>query len=98
EGISIQRHVLIAVDGRGHSEYLVRAGAKIAERRGAPWSVVTVETGRSADAALHTDEMDRAAPTLNRMARDEQQRLMEIDKAFALARNLGGETEVMHNT
>ncbi len=98
EGISIQRHVLIAIDGRGHSEYLVRAGAMIARRRGAPWSVVTVETGRWADAALHTDEMNRATPALNKMARDEQQRLMEIDKAFALARNLGGETEVMHNT
>lgn len=98
EGISIQRHVLIAIDGRGHSEYLVRAGAMIARRRGAPWSVVTVETGRRADAALHTDETNRAAATLNKMAREEQQRLMEIDRAFALARNLGGETEVMHNT
>nr|ART38233.1 F321 [uncultured bacterium] len=98
EGISIQRHVLIAIDGRGHSEYLVRAGAMIARRRGAPWSVVTVETGRRADAALHADETDRAAPTLNKMARDEQRRLMEIDRAFALTRNLGGETEVMHNT
>lgn len=98
EGISIQRHVLIAIDGRGHSEYLVRAGAMIARRRGAPWSVVTVETGRRADAALHADETDRAAPTLNKMARDEQRRLIEIDRAFALTRNLGGETEVMHNT
>ncbi|QIM50879.1 sensor histidine kinase [Hydrogenophaga crocea] len=75
EGLALQRHVLIAIDGRGHSEYLVRAGARMAERRGAPWSVVTVETGRQADAAL-----------------------LEIDKAFALARNLGGETEVLHNT
>ncbi len=98
EGISIQRHVLIAIDGRGQSEYLVRAGARIAERRGAPWSVVTVETGRSADAALHTDDLDRTAPTLNMVARAEQERLTEIDKAFALARNLGGETEVLHNT
>lgn len=98
EGISIQRHVLIAIDGRGQSEYLVRAGARIAERRGATWSVVTVDTGRSADAALHTGDPDRATLTLNRVARDEQQRLMEIDRAFALARNLGGETEVLHNT
>ena len=98
EGISIQRHVLIAIDGRGQSEYLVRAGARIAERRGAPWSVVTVETGRSADAALHTDDLYRTAPTRNMVARAEQQRLIEIDKAFALARNLGGETEVLHNT
>lgn len=98
EGISIQRHVLIAIDGRGQSEYLVRAGARIAERRGAPWSVVTVDDGRSADAALHTDDQDPAALTHNRVARKEQQRLMEIDRAFALARNLGGDTEVLHNT
>jgi len=98
EGLSIQRHVLIAIDGRGHSEYLVRAGARIAERRGAPWSVVTVETGHFADAALHPDATGRAAPAPEGAAREEQRRLMEIDKAFALARNLGGETEVLHNT
>lgn len=98
EGLSIQRHVLIAIDGRGHSEYLVRAGARIAERRGAPWSVVTVETGHFADAALHPDATDRAATAPEGTAREEQRRLMEIDKAFALARNLGGETEVLHNT
>lgn len=98
EGISIQRHVLIAIDGHGQSEYLVRAGAKIAERRGAPWSVVTVETGRSADAALHTDTLNQVASSLNKATHIEQQRLIEIDKAFSLARNLGGETEVLHNT
>lgn len=98
EGLSIQRHVLIAIDGRGHSEYLVRAGARIAERRGAPWSVVTVETGHFADAALHPDATDRAATAPEGTTREEQRRLMEIDKAFALARNLGGETEVLHNT
>lgn len=97
EGLSIRRHVLIAIDGRGQSEYLVRAGARIAERRGAPWSVVTVDTGHSADATLHAGEPDRALPAPNRVAREEQQRLTEIDRAFALARNLGGETEVLHN-
>ena len=38
--------VLVAIDGRGQSEYLVRVGRRLAERRGAPWSVVTVQTGR----------------------------------------------------
>lgn len=98
EGISIQRHVLIAIDGQGQSEYLVRAGAKVAERRGAPWSLVTVDTGRSADASLHAADSGRTASALDRVARAEQQRLMEIDKAFALARSLGGETEVLYNT
>jgi len=96
--IAIQRHVLIAIDGRGQSEYLVRAGARLAERRGAPWSVVTVDTGRSADAAVHADDLGHAVSQRNPSGRAEQQRQMELDKAFALARNLGGETEVLHNT
>jgi len=98
DGPSLQRHVLVAIDGRGHSAYLVRAGARIAERRGAPWSVVTVETGHFADAALRPDATDRASAAPDGAASDEQRRLMEIDKAFALARSLGGETEVLHNT
>lgn len=97
-GIAMQRHVLIAIDGQGQSEYLVRAGARMAERRGAQWSVVTVDTGRSADAALHAEDLDRAAPDRNPAAHAGQQRQMELDRAFALARNLGGETEVLHNT
>lgn len=96
--VPIQRHVLIAIDGRGQSEYLVRAGARIAERRGAPWSVVSVETGRSADAALHADDLDRAGSRRDSIAHSEQQRQMELDKAFALARSLGGSTEVLHGT
>lgn len=98
EGLSIQRHVLIAIDGRGQSEYLVRAGARIAERRGAPWSVVTVETAHFADAALRPDATGRTAPAPEGAAGEEQIRLMEVERAFALARNLGGETEVLHNT
>lgn len=97
-GSPIQHHVLIAIDGRGQSEYLVRAGSRMAERRGSPWSVVTVDTGRSADATQQVGSIARPISWLRRSARAEQQRLMEIDKAFALARNLGGETEVMHNT
>ncbi|MDP2221072.1 MAG: sensor histidine kinase KdpD [Hydrogenophaga sp.] len=98
DGLYIQRHVLIAIDGRGQSEYLVRAGARIAERRGAPWTVVTVDTGHSGDATQRVDDLDKSVPTLNPATRREQQRLMEVDKAFALARNLGGETEILHNT
>ncbi|ARU06045.1 histidine kinase [Comamonas serinivorans] len=97
-GIALQRHVLIAIDGLGQSEYLVRAGARLAERRGAPWSVVTVDTGHSAEAALHSDDLDRQGAPRNTTAQAGQQRLRELDKAFALARSLGGETEVLHNT
>lgn len=97
--LAIQHHVLIAIDGKGQSEYLVRAGARIAERRGAPWSVVTVETGTAADAALPAKHRDESLETTSRTAaRAEQQRLLEIDKAFALARTLGGEAEILHNS
>ncbi|MCD0503145.1 sensor histidine kinase [Bordetella petrii] len=98
DGLSIQRHVLIAIDGRGQSEYLVRAGARIAERRGAPWTVVTVDTGRSAGASQYAAGQKADARTAGAAAGGEQRRLMEIDKAFALARSLGGDTEILHNT
>lgn len=73
-GMPLRRRVLVAIDGRGQSEYLVRAARRIAERRDAPWSVVTVQV---------SDAVDEA-----------QQR--EIDQAFALARRLGADTEVLH--
>ncbi len=94
----IQRHVLIAIDGLGQSEYLVRAGARIAERRGAPWSVVTVDTGRSADAAQPIDDLAQAFSRHGSRAHAEQRRQIELDRAFALARSLGGGTEVLHST
>jgi two-component system sensor histidine kinase KdpD len=72
-GLPLRRRVLVAIDGRGQSEYLVRVARRIAERRDAPWSVVTVQV---------SDAVDEA-----------QQR--EIDQAFALARRLGAETEVL---
>lgn len=72
-GIALRRRVLIAIDGLGASEYLVRAGRRIAERRDAPWSVVTVNTGGSITA----------------------ERQVELDRAFALARRLGADTELL---
>lgn len=73
-GIPLRRRVLIAIDGMGSSEFLVRAGRRIAERRDAPWSVVTVQSGKAVDARRQT----------------------ELDHAFALARGLGAETEILH--
>lgn len=46
----VRRRVLAAIDGHAQSEYLVRVARRIAERRGAPWSVVYVDTGDSTDA------------------------------------------------
>ncbi|GGD56039.1 sensor histidine kinase [Pseudoxanthomonas indica] len=72
-GLALRRRVLIAIDGLGSSEYLVRAGRRIAERRDAPWSVVTVQPGAALEPA----------------------RQAELDRAFALARSLGADTEVL---
>lgn len=73
-GVPLRRRVLVAIDGRGQSEYLVRMARRLAERRNAPWGAITVLGG---------------VPT-----HGDQQR--EIDRAFALARRLGGDTEVLH--
>ena len=71
--INVRRRVLVAIDGLGQSEYLVRVARRLAERRDAPWVVVTVQSGV-------VDEI----------------RQQELDQAFALARKLGAETEVLH--
>lgn len=43
--VPVRRRVLVAIDGREGSDFLVRAGRKVAERRGAPWTAVFVDTG-----------------------------------------------------
>lgn len=43
----IRSRMLVAVDGSGQGETLVRAARRLAERRKAPWSVVTVDNGRA---------------------------------------------------
>jgi two-component system, OmpR family, sensor histidine kinase KdpD len=47
----VRRRVLAAIDGHAQSEYMVRVARRIAERRGAPWSVVYVDTGGAIDPA-----------------------------------------------
>ncbi len=58
-GLALRRRVLIAIDGMGSSEYLVRVGRRVAERRDAPWSVVTVQSGKPLDASRQ-EEIDQA--------------------------------------
>ncbi|MET0330593.1 MAG: sensor histidine kinase KdpD [Dyella sp.] len=41
----VRRRVLAAIDGYAQSDYLVRVARRIAERRGAPWSVAFVDSG-----------------------------------------------------
>lgn len=71
--VALRRHVIVALDGRGQSEYLVRVGRRMAERRNAPWAVVSVQTG--------------PWPA---------QVQAEVDRAFALARGLGGDAHILH--
>ncbi|MCC5042438.1 MULTISPECIES: sensor histidine kinase [Xanthomonas] len=71
---ALRRHVVVAIDGRGSSDYLVRVARRLSERRDAPWTVVTVQTRTVADAAWQ----------------------LEIDRAFALTRRLGGDTALLH--
>lgn len=75
-GIALRNRVLIAIDGMGASDYMVRAGRRIAQRRDAPWTVVTVQSGKPVDAT----------------------RQAELGRAFALARSLGAEAEVVHGS
>ena len=43
--VPIRRRLLVAVDGSENSEYHVRVSRKLAERRGAPWTVAFIDTG-----------------------------------------------------
>ena len=58
-GTALRRRVLVAIDGRGQSEYLVRVSRRLAERRDAPWTVVTVQSAAGVDEQQQR-ELDRA--------------------------------------
>ena len=61
----VRRRVMAAIDGHGQSEYLVRITRRIAERRGAPWSVVYVDRGgTTADRRERVDAAMRLARRL----------------------------------
>jgi two-component system sensor histidine kinase KdpD len=49
DAVPIRRRVLVAIDGLGNSDFLVRAARKLAERRQAPWTIAYVDTGHGAD-------------------------------------------------
>ncbi|TBR36618.1 MULTISPECIES: sensor histidine kinase [Dyella] len=65
----VRRRVLAAIDGHGQSEYLVRVARRIAERRGAPWSVAFVDTGASLDTARR-ERLDAAMRLARRLGGD----------------------------
>jgi len=65
----VRRRVLAAIDGHTQSEYLVRVARRIAERRGAPWSVVYVDTGGASDSARR-ERIDAAMRLARRLGGD----------------------------
>jgi len=60
----IRSRMLVAVDGSGQGEALVRATRRLAERRKAPWTVVTVDNGRAG-----SDERQRLEKTFDLASR-----------------------------
>lgn len=65
----VRRRVLAAIDGHAQSEYLVRIARRIAERRGAPWSVAFVDTGAALDDARR-ERLDAAMRLARRLGGD----------------------------
>ncbi len=64
--MTVRRHVMATIDGYGQSEYLVRVARRIAERRGAPWSVAFVDTGATLDPARR-ERLDAAMRLARRL-------------------------------
>jgi two-component system sensor histidine kinase KdpD len=62
----VRRRVLAAIDGHAQSEYLVRMARRIAERRGAPWSVAYVDNGVALDPVRH-EHLDAAMRLARRL-------------------------------
>ncbi len=62
----VRRRVLAAIDGHAQSEYLVRMTRRIAERRGAPWTVAFVDTGRPLEPARR-ERLDAAMRLARRL-------------------------------
>jgi len=65
----VRRRVMVAIDGSTQSDYLVRVARRIAERRGAPWSVVFVDRGRTV--AQRRERVDAAMRLARRLGGEE---------------------------
>jgi two-component system sensor histidine kinase KdpD len=65
-GVPLRRMVLVAIDGRGQSDYMVRVGRRLAERRDAPWLVACVQVGAAMDPEQR-DEIDQAFALARRL-------------------------------
>lgn len=68
-GMPVRRRVLVAIDGMGQSDYLVRVARRLAERRDAPWTVVTVQARQALDEARQS-EIDHAFALARKLGAD----------------------------
>lgn len=82
--IPLNHHVLILLDDPEHAEAIVRVGCRIAEKRAAKWTVV----------AFSHSQLGSTRPKSQHAQNNEQQRA--LDQAFALARQMGGMTEILY--
>lgn len=81
--IPLNYHVLVLLDCPEQAEAIVRIGCRIAEKRAAKWTVV---------AFSHS----QLSPTGPKQHAQNNQHQRDIDRAFALARQMGGMTEILY--
>ncbi|RKG30876.1 sensor histidine kinase KdpD [Acinetobacter guerrae] len=81
--IPLKNEMLVAIDGKGDSEYLVRSASRFAEKRGISWTVVHVSQ-KHFNAENHVEQRKYSSVQL------------EVEEAFQLARKLGARTEILY--
>lgn len=82
--IPLNHHVMVLLDDHQQAEAMVRAGCRIAEKRAAKWMVV---------AFSHSQSSGAQQPTAHAQNNQHQR---DIERAFTLARQMGGTTEVLY--
>ena len=83
--IPLNHHVLVLIDDMGTAEALVRTGCRIAEKRAAKWLVVAFSHSHQSSFSLNSPQHGQDSSRNN-----------EIERAFNLARQLGGMTEILY--
>ena len=96
--VPVKRRVVVAIDGRDHSEYLVRVARRIAERRQAPWAVAYVDTG-GGDTEIRAT-VDRAFDLARRLGAETELLRGEsvVDELLSYANRNGASTIVIGRT
>ncbi|TCM66490.1 two-component system sensor histidine kinase KdpD [Acinetobacter calcoaceticus] len=83
--IPLNQHILVLIDVPGTAEALVRAGCRLAEKRGAKWIVAAFSHPQQSSLSLQIGQHAQ-----------NNSRNREIESAFNLARQMGGMTEILY--